>query len=375
MKRILHAILSLLSNLIPRSGRIFVFASYPDFSDNSYAMYRYLKERYGNRYKLVWIFEDKQSLSRYPEAKACRKYSLRSFYYFARAKNVFFTHGLYSFLHLSSKDKVVNLWHGMPLKVIGLMDTNGGGTDPTRADYLIATSPFFQEIMSKSFAGIDTSHVLLTGQPRNDLLFSPTPFFGNRGIDTTAYRSIGIWLPTYRQSIVGDIRNDGVYNGNGISFLKMEDLERLNTHLCNEQRLLIIKLHPMDALQKVHFGHFSNILVIKQDGFTEQLYPLLGACDYLLTDYSSVWIDYSILKRPIGFVMDDIAQYRKSRGLTIENIEEKLPGNIIDTYDKLEAFISCPPLFNDSNSQLYNTFCDNRSCERLAHKLGINSPI
>ena len=371
MKRILHAIISILSNLIPRSKRIFVFSSFPDFSDNSYAMYKYIEGKYGKKCKCVWIFENPETLKKFPHVKACKKYSLLSFYYFARARNVFFTHGLYNFVKLRSNDKIVNLWHGMPLKVIGLMDLNGGGTDPTRADYLIATSPFFREIMSKSFNGIDTAHTLLTGQPRNDLLFQETTFFATRNIDTGKYRSTGIWLPTYRRSIVGDIRHDGIYNSNGISFLGIEELTQLDNHLRIGGDLLIIKLHPMDALQKVDFGSFTNIIVIKQHEFTEQLYPLLGACDYLLTDYSSVWIDYSILKRPIGFVMNDIDEYKKSRGLTIENIEEKLPGTIIDNCDKLTAFISSPPPFNATNLALYNTYCDNGSSQRLAEVLGI----
>lgn len=371
MKKILHTIISLLSNLIPRSESIFVFASYPDFSDNSYAMYRYLKEKHGDRCKYIWIFENPESLKKFPGVNACKKYSLLSFYYFARARNVFFTHGLYSFVHLRSKDKIVNLWHGMPLKVIGLMDKNGGGTDPTRADYLIATSPFFQDIMSKSFNNIDIKHTLHTGQPRNDMLFSPTTFFKARNIDTASYNSIGIWLPTYRCSIIGDIRSDGTYNDNGISFLGMEELTRLDNWLHKEKRLLIVKLHPMDALQKVDFGEFRNLLIIKPQDFTEQLYPLLGACDYLLTDYSSVWIDYCILKRPIGFVMDDIAQYRESRGFTIDRIEEKLPGTIIDTYDKLTAFISQPDALKEEHLALFNTYCDNHSAKRLAVELGI----
>jgi CDP-glycerol glycerophosphotransferase (TagB/SpsB family) len=259
----------------------------------------------------------------------------------------------------------------MPLKVIGLMDTNHGGNDPTRADYLIATSPFFQELMSRSFKNIALDHVLVTGQPRNDLLFEATDFFTRRNINVKDYTSLGVWLPTYRSSIIGDIRNDGVFNEDGISFLSMDELARLDGFLQDRKALLIIKLHPMDALQEKEFGEFSNIIMVKPKEFDGQLYPLLGASDYLLTDYSSVWIDYSILKRPIGFVMNDIDEYKKSRGLTIENIEEKLPGTIIDNYDKLTAFISSPPPFNATNLALYNTYCDNGSSQRLAEVLGI----
>ncbi len=40
----------------------------------------------------------------------------------------------------------------------------------------------------------------------------------NNGISVSDYDKIGIWLPTYRQSIIGDIRVDGLYNEGGISF-------------------------------------------------------------------------------------------------------------------------------------------------------------
>ena len=105
-------------------------------------------------------------------------------------------------------------------------------------------------------------------------------------------------------------------------------------------------------------------MIVKPKDFNEQLYPLLGTADFLLTDYSSVWIDYCILKRPIGFVMNDIQEYKTSRGITIENLDEKLPGTIIDTLDKLLAFIE-KPISNTDNIEFYNTHCDNRASERI----------
>ena len=175
----------------------------------------------------------------------------------------------------------------------------------------------------------------------------------------------GYTLDKFLQRIVA------IYNSNGISFLSMEELSRLNRFLQETSSLLIVKIHPMDALQQVNFEKFSNLMIIKPQDFQEQLYPLLGASHYLLTDYSSVWVDYSILRRPIGFVMNDIEEYRNSRGLTIDNLDKKLPGTIIDTYQKLTEFISNPPEFDDTHLGLYNLHCDNRSSERLASQLGL----
>lgn len=365
--KIIFAFLSCLLRLIPQSKNILVFSSFPDYTDNAFAMYDYLKKNKQNKYKFIWIYSNKESISIYPEIKGYYKFTVQAFYYYARAKYVFCTHGIYSFLNIKQKDKIVNLWHGMPLKKIGCMDAKNGGTTPTRADYLIATSHFFQDIMAKSFNNISLDKVFIVGQPRNDLMFQKSDFFSNRKIDTNDYKSVGIWLPTYRQSIIGDVRNDGVYNENGISFLSMNDLCNLNNFLESNNSLLIVKLHPMDALQDVDFEDFTNLVIIKPKEFKEQLYPLLGACNYLLTDYSSVWIDYCILKRPIGFVMNDVEEYRSSRGLTIDKLDEKLPGYIIDTYEKLTTFIEHLPEFNDTNLELYNLYCDNKASERLAN--------
>ena len=369
--KIIHALLSFVVRLIPKSKDILVFSSFPDYTDNAFAMQEYLRKNKPGKYKCIWLYSDKKSVEKYPGVKGYYKYTVMAFYYYARARYVFSTHGIYNFLNFNSKNKIVNLWHGMPLKKIGCMDVKGGGIMSAKADYLIATSPFFQEIMAKSFNNLSLDRVFVVGQPRNDLMYEKTDFFSNRGIDAGRYRSIGIWLPTYRQSIIGDIRKDGVYNEDGISFLSMSDLRRLDEFLQEDSSLLIVKLHPMDALQEVSFGDFKNLIILKPQEFQDPLYPLLGACHYLLTDYSSVWIDYCILKRPIGFVMNDVEEYRNSRGLTIEKLDENLPGDVIDTYDKLTDFIEHLPQFKDVNSALCNLYCDNKASERLARVLNL----
>ena len=56
--------------------------------------------------------------------------------------------------------KNINLWHGMPLKNIGYLDTN---KIIPKSNYLISTSLVFQEIMRKAFK-IEAENVLITGQ-------------------------------------------------------------------------------------------------------------------------------------------------------------------------------------------------------------------
>ena len=162
-------------------------------------------------------------------------------------------------------------------------------------------------------------------------------------------------------------RTDGISTNDTISFLNIADLQDLNIFLSEIKILLIVKLHPMDILQTVDFPLFTNIMIMKQNDFSFQLYPLLGATDFLLTDYSSVWIDYDILDRPMGFVMNDIDEYQKSRGLTFDNISEVLPGPILSDLESLKSFLKTPETYKKETQKKFNLYKDDQACYRLMH--------
>ena len=98
MKNLISHILSFLLNLIPRNMNLLVFSSFPDFTDNSYAVYKHVKGEYEGKYKCVWIFSDKDNRDKYKDVHGCYKYTAKAFWYLARARYVFCTHGLYSFI-------------------------------------------------------------------------------------------------------------------------------------------------------------------------------------------------------------------------------------------------------------------------------------
>src|SRR5699024_11465680 len=59
------------------------------------------------------------------------------------------------------------------------------------------------------------------------------------------------------------------------------------------------------------------------------------ASDMLVTDYSSVFFDYSLLKRPISFYAYDLEKYRQElRGFYLDYSTE-LPGPIVESADAL----------------------------------------
>lgn len=380
MKSWLRKTISSIASIIPTTN-IILFQSSPDYSDNAYAMCRYLNNKMKcGKWKFVWIIVDwerkDEILSEMRQdgikAQILNHHSFKGIWFFIRARYVFVSHGLYDSIRLHQhKDKNINLWHGMPLKKIGACDIDrpgGGRPCSTNFDFVISTSKYYQKIMAAVFA-TTVDRVLVTGQPRCDLLFETTEWFITNGINKENYSKVGIWMPTFRKSIRGEVRVDGHYDEKTISFVSESDLDQLDGILKDINTLLLIKIHPMDALQNASFKSYSNIVIIKPRESSTPLYPLLGACDFLLTDYSSVFIDYQILNRPIGFVMNDIEEYKNSRGLFVDNLEKDLPGPILSNLSMLIGFIREPYVVN--NDFDYNDYFDNCSSERVCQALRI----
>lgn len=373
--KLIRKLVEFIINLFPTTN-IITFASYPDYTDNAYAVFQYIRKKKQKRYKLYWLIEESSKVDIIQKeidetgggAVAVSKKSLRGIWIFLRCRYNFTTHGIFEKIHVRQKpDKMVSLWHGMPIKGIGTKNKHQVAVAQNQ-DLMVASSEVFQKIMSECF-NISIDKVLPIGQPRCDMLFEPTDFFEKRNINRYLYSKVGIWLPTYRMTIFGSGEHDGDYREGKISFLDEHDLSRLDSELGKINQLLIIKLHPMDLLQEYEFGKYNNILIIKQKDFQEQLYPLLGSCDYLLSDYSSVSIDYDVCRKPMGFVLDDADEYGESRGFIFDDITEVLPGTIIRDYQSLVDFINNPQ-YKEAKICI-NKYYDNKATERLLDYLGI----
>ena len=101
------------------------------------------------------------------------------------------------------------------------------------------------------------------------------------------------------------------------------------------------------------------------------MYPLLGKTDYLITDYSSVFVDYLTLNKPIGFLLNDVDVYQKGRPLYFEPTKENLPGTVMYTLEDMKDFIANNKRHIATESELFNIFTDNNNCKRLVEALNL----
>jgi CDP-glycerol glycerophosphotransferase (TagB/SpsB family) len=158
-----------------------------------------------------------------------------------------------------------------------------------------------------------------------------------------------------------------------------DKLEELNGILERHQAVCVVKPHPLAVpedrpdLSRVRFITDDWL---RQKGIT--LYELLGASDALVTDVSSVYVDYLILDRPIVHHFPDIREYEASRGFSIGPIDDYLAGpNTRDADEFLEA-ISAILEGKDTHADvrrrvtaLFHTHLDGAATARLLTYLGL----
>src|SRR5690606_3485094 len=97
-------------------------------------------------------------------------------------------------------------------------------------------------------------------------------------------------------------------------------LRKFNEYLHKNNILLVIKRHPFD---KTHFQSLSNIKDYSDNIVDVQ--ELLVCTDILITDYSSVFFDFSLTNRPIIFYAYDYNEYLENcRGMYFDYYKEML---------------------------------------------------
>lgn len=217
---------------------------------------------------------------------------------------------------------IINLWHGVPLKKIALMDPN----------LKKAARIYFKKIFSENYTCIATtsrapipimaqsfdvpkSRIKVWGQPRNDQIFAPVDrakFLGNIYGSLPEYKSTVLYAPTFRD--YGDTR---------LFPFEDFDLAALEAFLEKEKILLFIRTHIKE--KGAARAYLTDRIRYLGNEEAEDVTGALGAFDMLITDYSSIYIDYLLTGRPMMFLPYDKERYLKGRGMNFE-YDEVTPG-------------------------------------------------
>jgi len=346
-------IIAYLSVLSIRSKRIYVFGAWGGnkFSDNP--KYLYLEALKDKDLTAIWITRNK-NIYKSLRARGYKVHlynSLPGIYYQLRA-SVYFT-------CMSKKDVLslimgkatrINLWHGVGLKKIlnddkitvrkhqSRSNTGKRGlwskikTLPKRKAYLLSTSDKMTEIFANAFKK-NKNEILQLGQPRNDVFFNDELEFDNFEFKDAA-RKIILYMPTHRKE------------GKEPMFMdKLLDLNRLNK-LCRENNVLfLIKKHYYHNHEVENLDAYTNVKDITQTEFDSQ--QLLKYADILITDYSSCFVDFLILNRPVIFFNYDYDQYILNDRDLYFDYDSTTPGEKVKNFGAL--FTALANILNNGN--------------------------
>lgn len=335
-----------LVNAILPCFNILSLCSKPDYADNAKALYDYL-ERYSKRKLwIIWhVMNPREVKAVYRKQTThtnivflVKKNRILSFLLFCLSRYVVDTHGLYSMVKLKNRQKSVYLTHGMPVKKFGFEYENDVLVGVQHADYALATSPYYQDVISRSM-GIEKKNVFPIGLPRNDVFFEKE----NLGERINAHLSnrFILYLPTYR---VANDRNKN--NGRDLSMGDLllggstEEWFTFNQTLEAKDTKVVIKPHPLEMHNNLdRLKNLSQIIVIDDDWIIQNGFSLNLIMKYssaLITDYSGAFVDYLLTDRPIIFYIPDYREYEDSRGYVFENFINMIPGEIVTEFSHLK---------------------------------------
>jgi CDP-glycerol glycerophosphotransferase (TagB/SpsB family) len=286
-----------------------------------------------------------------------------------------------------SRAKRIQLFHGIPLKKILLDDHITRFHDQntiyriakviwhaifpfthtmTRWDAIISTSPLASARFLSAF-GVDKNKVFVTGYPRNDILLKQNPepvsIIDDLRESANATKFI-CYVPTHRGAGKSDINTL-------FSTLNIEDLE---TCLEDHSAVMLIKMHYFhqhsNPLFRIHHKK-TRIHWLSEDEASDinDLFPFINL---MITDYSSAYIDFLLLDRPIIFAPFDLEQYLAQDREFYEDYDTSIPGpkckNWGEVIVALDDILSGNDSYADMRKQTiekYHSFVDSKSCQRV----------
>lgn len=315
-----------------------VFYSSIDYSDNARALSDYLVEQgYLNDHEIIWLVSDPDKFKKYERqnlkfVREKYKYSgLRTpeaFEYIWTADKIFFTHSM-RWIKDSDRRKdqtFINLWHGCGYKAAK------GKSENIHFDYVLVPGGVFVDTKSDFFQ-CGREKVLPLGYPRYDLMLANTEggknYVNKFRFCNGAENAVVLWMPTYRMSENMALCEDTITGNLGLPVIDGEkDLYELNQVCEKEHVVLVLKRHHLQSCysMKEDLSNIKYIDDLKLQESEVQLYEILPWVDALITDYSSVAIDFMLLNKPMGFTLDDYERYKQSRGFVFEDPLSYMPG-------------------------------------------------
>ncbi len=340
-------ILSIIFKFNKLKGNRIIFNSIDNnrYNYNSRFLFEYILNNYKNSYDVKFIINDSKLRKRLNSEIGnyfITSYKLSDIITILNSKfwiTSSITTPIEFLLFKNNKLKVIHLGHGIPLKNIVFAEKKisflrwiNRFLRVKNITHVLCYSENFKSIMQNIFKFKSISYIPL-GQPRNDAIFrnqskeSIKDEIDNKLNINVKYNKAILYSPTWRPYAT-------------VKFFPFNNLKanELNDILYKNDTVLFLRKHPYFPCEiKEEFNNCSNIKWFNSEEFSD-IDEYLIYFDKLITDYSSIFLDYLSLNRPLAFIPYDLGLYKKQVGFTGD---ELFCGKIIENdVDFIEFILS-----------------------------------
>lgn len=308
--------------IIPRTRDQWVFGCAVGIADGALALWECAA---AEGESAVWLTADaaQDAAAAALGIPTVRRGGLAGFWRTARARVIVVTHGFGDVNRYATGGAViVQLWHGIPLKRIGLdspatvraplpvlqrVVKSLYRTTQRRIAVLPAASHLVRGRLESAFS-LGDEQVPVTGEPRVDVLSAGTPEEREARAKSRLQEIVGdfgdrpviLYAPTWR---------DGAEDP---AVPSAADWAAIHAALERHDALLLIRSHPLGA-GDYRAGLGEHVRMLGSD-LVADVTPLLPAMSVLVTDYSSLVFDASLVPLPVVFLAPDAEEYAQERG-------------------------------------------------------------
>ena len=335
--------ISIMKIFVRTDEKLILFNSFggKKFDDSPLEVYKQMtKDPRFKDYKLVWAFHKPDD---FPDVEnKIKSDSLQYFLYSLKARVWVTNSAIQRGLNYQGKHTFsLNTWHGTPLKKMGL-DSNPNMKSPILPGYnvILAQGEYEKNTMAKAY-NICPDRFRVFGLPRNDVLAHVSKAEQESAKEVLGIpkeKKVILYAPTFRDYQLDE------------RFSQTLDIP-LNYKYWEEQMgdeyVFLLRVH----YEVAKHTQLPKGRMWKDVSNYKNLNTLMIASDVLITDYSSIMFDYSILGKPIICFAYDYEEYKEKRGMyfdvrkhliTFQDGNEMadyiFSGDLIDSVDKTAQF-------------------------------------
>ncbi|MCF7355617.1 CDP-glycerol glycerophosphotransferase family protein [Vibrio sp. CK2-1] len=240
-------------------------------------------------------------------------YSLKSIFYILKAKT-WITSSLETPIggfFQAYRRNVFHLGHGAPLKCIGRAEKYLNWKKALyyrlikgNFSYFFSTSEAFSETW-RACLNLKKEQVVIAGQARNEALNSTYPHY-SKVLQLDKGKKHILYAPTWRP-----------FNDTVIFPFEDFDAEEIGRFLQSNNCILHLRVHPnFESKISNDLKEISNLNLLSRNKIVD-INEILGQFDLLITDYSSIYVDYLLIQKPMLFLPYDYVEYETKIGFTL----------------------------------------------------------